>query len=439
MLQRIRNHYFFPLFLLFSLVLLSGIGVTLPIPNIVNISTSINFEYLGFIEAAFVLISILFIIIWGYLVDKFDRKTLLFFSIIIWVFPSILIASFPFSIQIYFFGRILMAIGLSALSPLSYSILGDYAIYQERGFLSSGLNLAWVGSSAIGILIGALFSFCWNLSFAFIAVLGIILMIWQLFLIIPERGRQEPFFVKIENYHYPFRITISGIITTLHSRTILGLLIQGFFALIPGTIFTYSLISFLSSGEGLLLNIGQASIFALVIASGRALGYPIFGKIGDYLTLKNGEPRIRAILAALCMAGQAVFFFIAFILLNDNLVSILIFAGFFWIGSFIGAASGPNRTSLMFEVSFPEHRGSLGSLFSLTDQLGEVFGLVFSTFFLNLYSYVEVFIFSLVFYLIASFVWSLTINKINADRSAIKVRMEARKSIIQASGINSGS
>ncbi len=439
MLQRIRNHYFFPLFLLFSLVLLSGIGVTLPIPNIVNISTSINFRYLGFIEAAFVLISILFIIIWGYLVDKFDRKTLLFFSIIIWVFPSILIASFPFSLQIYFIGRIFMAIGLSALSPLSYSMLGDYAVYQERGFISSGLNLAWVGSSATGILIGALFSFSWNLSFAFIAVLGIILMICQFFLIIPERGRQEPFFVKIENYHYPFRITISGIIRTLHSRTILGLLVQGFFALIPGTIFTYSLISFFSSGEGLMLNIGQASIFALVIASGRALGYPIFGKIGDYFTLKYREPKVRAIIAAICMAGQAIFFFIAFITLNNNFLNVIMFAGFFWIGSFIGAASGPNRTSLMFEVSFPEHRGSLGSLFSLTDQLGEVFGLVFSTYVLNLYSYIEVFIFSLVFYLIAAFIWSLTISKIDVDRSQIKIGMESRKSIIQTSDINSAS
>ena len=264
-------------------------------------------------------------------------------------------------------------------------------------------------------------------------------MIWQKLVIIPERGQQEPFFEKINNFHYPFRITISGIIATLHSWTILGLLIQGFFALIPGTIFTYSLISFLSSEEGLLLNIGQASIFALLIASGRALGYPIFGKIGDYFCVKYKEPKVRAIIATICMAGQAIFFFVAFIIINNNFLSIIIFAAFFWIGSFIGAASGPNRTSLMFEVSFPEHRGSLGSLFSLTDQLGEVFGLVFSTYFLKLYSYVEVFTFSLVFYLIASLIWSLTITKLNADRLQIKIGMESRKLIIQTSTLNSDS
>ncbi|MCK5600241.1 MFS transporter, partial [Candidatus Pacearchaeota archaeon] len=98
----------------------------------------------------------------------------------------------------------------------------------------------------------------------------------------------------------------------------------------------------------------------------------------------------------------------------------------FWLGSFIGAASGPNRTSLLFDVSLPEHRGSLGAFFSITDQFGQVIGIVFSTILLLSYSFSDVFILSLASYLIAAFAWALSIPHINSDNLKVQKTLSHR-------------
>ncbi|MHA1331929.1 MAG: MFS transporter, partial [Candidatus Hodarchaeales archaeon] len=333
---------------------------------------------------------------------------------------------YEYGIIIYVIGRLLMAIGLSALSPLAYSILADFAKYSERGLVASGLNISWVGSSAAGILIGAAFESFWNLSFLFIAILGGIVIIWQRFMEIPERGSQEPSFAEFEDFHYPWKISFSSLVNALQSWTIMWLLIQGIFALIPGTIFTYWLISFLSSNQVLGIKIGFTSIFAIVIASGRAVGYPVFGRLGDYLFSKKQTPRARVVIASICMVGQAIFFFLSFMIIDSNILSVILFGVLFWIGSFVGAASGPNRTALLFDLSLPEQRGSLGALFSLTDQFGEIIGLFLSTYLLQSFSYIEVFLLSLIFYIFAGGSWSLAILTVEKEYTKVTSLLDHR-------------
>ncbi len=435
----IRRTHFLSLFYLFSLILLNGIGTTLPIPNLTQIAEHYNFPLIGLVEAMFVVISTLFLFIWGYSVDKLERKRILWLANGIWIFPAMSIFLFPASLLIYIFGRMGMAVGLSAFSPIAYSILADYAKYENRGLTSSGLNIAWVGSSAAGILVGGFFSYKWNLSFGFIGILGIIILCWQFFFQDPKRGRQEPAFDGITEYHYPWRIEIKQLPAALKSRTILWLLIQGVFALIPGTIFTLWLVSFLSSSEGINVEIQVASVIAIIIASGRAVGYPFFGRLGDYYVKKHNESQVRSKIASIGMAGQSFFFLFAFLSIDSYLASFIIFSLLFWIGSFIGAASGPNRTSLLFDVSLPEHRGSLGALFSLTDQFGEVIGIVLSTLLLQSYGFNEVFIMALVFYLIAALAWALSIPHINSEKLKIQNILDHRADLISSMKIEENS
>ncbi|MHA1971978.1 MAG: MFS transporter [Candidatus Hodarchaeales archaeon] len=427
-MQIYREHNLFSLFFLFGLILLNGIGATLPIPNIKSIAETYDFQYLGFIEAVFITLATIFLVIWGYLVDKIERKVALLVSTVLWSLAALFIALFyEFGIMVYVIGRLIMAIGLSALSPLAYSILADFARYNERGLVASGLNISWVGSSAAGILIGAIFASLWHFSFLLIALFGALVIICQKFINIPERGIQEPSFVGFENFHYPWKITFTGLKNALRSWSIFWLLIQGIFALIPGTIFTYWLIAFLSSDQGLSIGVVVTSVFAITIASGRAVGYPFFGKLGDYLFSKNQTPNVRVIIASLCMVGQAVFFFLAFMSIDSDIIlGVIIFGIFFWIGSFIGAASGPNRTALMFDLSMPEQRGSLGALFSLTDQFGEIIGLVFSTYLLQTFTYVEVFLMSLVFYFMAGGAWLMAIFTVEREHNEVTSLLDHR-------------
>lgn len=415
---------------LFCLLLLNGIGATLPIPNLTIINEHYQFPLIGLVEAIFVLISTLLLFLWGYFADKLDRKSILWIANIFWIFPSLMIFLFPDPLLIYILGRIGMAIGLSAFSPLAYSILADFAKFEKRGVISSALNLAWVGSSAAGILIGGFFSPNWYDSFGFIALLGILILFWQFFLQVPLRARQEPAFSQLENYNYHWRIELNEISKAIKSKTIIWLLVQGTFALIPGTIFTYWLVSFLASPEGLGISIGSASLLAIIVASGRALGYPVFGSFGDILSLNSNNSQIRAKIASICMAGQAFFFFFAFLFIDSLFINLILFSGFFWLGSFIGAASGPNRTALLFNVSLPENRGSLGALFSVTDQIGVIIGIIMSTLWLQLSSFRTVFTLSLGFYLVAALAWTLSFPYIQGEQLNIQKIMTSRAKII---------
>lgn len=426
-MKTIRQSPLLPLFFLFSLILLNGIGATLPIPNLTLLAEFYNFPLIGLIEAMFVIVSTLFLLIWGYIVDRFARKPLLWGATIIWCIPAIIIFLFPKSLLVYALGRLGMAIGLSAFSPLAYSILADFAKYEDRGLISAGLNLAWVGSIAGGILLGGIFSKEWNLSFGLLALLGFIVLCWQIFIEMPTRGKQEPAFSQIKEYEYPWRIEFDQFSFILRSRTRFWLLIQGIFALIPGTIFTYWLVSFLSSsGGGISLSIESASLVAIVVASGRAIGYPFFGKMGDYYSKKYVSSQPRAKIASICMATQAFFFFFAFAIIDSSFLSFLGFSLLFWLGSFVGGGSGPNRTSLLFDVSLPEHRGSLGALFSLTDHFGEIIGIIFSTLLLQHIGFREVFSLSLIFYLVAALSWGLSLPHIQRENLKIQEIMNSR-------------
>ncbi len=427
----IRRNNIFSLFFLFCLILVNGIGATLPIPNLILLSAYYNFP-IGFIEASFVGVSTLFLLLWGVLVDKMGRKKIIWIANGLWIIPSLLIFSFPQYLLIYIIGRIGMAIGLAAFSPLAYSILADYSKYDDRGLIASGLNLAWVGSSALGILIGGFFSTSWPLAFGFISLVGGIILIWVYFIEIPQRGVQEPTFVSMEEFNYPYRIELKQIPHALNSKTIILLLIQGSFALVPGTFFTYWLVSFLSSSEGINTSTGVASVVSIIIASGRVIGYPAFGKLGDFYTRKTDNPANRAKIASFGMGTQAIFFFIAFSVMDSSILSFILFASFFWIGSLIGGASGPNRTSLLYEISLPEHRGTLGSLFSLTDQLGVVFGIILSTILIQFSGFRTAFVFSVSFYLVASALWAMSTLYINEERTKIHRILSRRKKYLSS-------
>ncbi len=422
----IKRNSLSSLIFLFSLILLNGIGVTLPIPNLKIIGDQYNFSLIGLVESVFIVFSMIALVVWGYLVDKYDRRQLLLVANIIWLIPAVIIFFLSDFLIIYILGRLIMAMGLAAFSPLSYSIIADFAEYKDRGIISAGLNLAWVGSSAIGIILGALFTSNWYYSFGVLAFMGLFIFCWQFLVKIPIRGIKEPALSEIEDLQYPWRIEINLLPKAFKRKSLFWLLAQGMFALIPGTVFTYWLVSFLASSEGLAITIGLASIVSISVASGRVPGYLFFGKLGDYLTSKHTDSSVRARIAGLGMLIQSFFFFGAFLMLGTSRSNVIVFAVLFWFGSFIGAASGPNRTSLLFNISLPEVRGTLGSLYSLTDHLGAALGVFVSTFFLQFLNYYSVFNFCLLFYLIASFCWYKSICHISTDETSINEILRLR-------------
>jgi len=105
---------------------------------------------------------------------------------------------------------------------------------------------------------------------------------------------------------------------------------------------------------------------------------------------------------------------------------LILFGLIFFLASFVGGGSGPNRRSLLYDVNLPEHRGSTGAFFYFTDLLGSVIGLFFGTLLLTQLDYLPVFSFFLLFYFLAAAFWAPAINFANKDSEVLRQEIYSR-------------
>ncbi|MFW9914098.1 MAG: MFS transporter, partial [Candidatus Thorarchaeota archaeon] len=191
---------------------------------------------------------------------------------------------------------------------------------------------------------------------------------------------------------------------------------------------------------GFGIDLGLATLLGLSFAFGRVVGYPVFGIIGDYFgrERRNG----KAVVATVCMALQCPFFLMSFffaslidpsetsgkkeILWIFNQPYLLIFGFFFFVASFVGGGSGPNRRSLLYDINYPEHRGTTGALFYFSDQIGSVLGLTLGSLLLLRVNYLFAFAIVALFYLMAALCWTPAILYANGESKAMRNEMQLR-------------
>ncbi|MHA2272259.1 MAG: MFS transporter [Candidatus Hodarchaeales archaeon] len=435
------------LMLIYACTLASGLAYTVIIPVFPQIEQDLNTNILGVIEAGFIIVLTISVLSWGYQVDRISRRKLLAFSVLFYASCCLLISIFPPSLLSYLVLRLLMAMGLGAIMPVTYSVLGDLASYKQRGFFSSGLDIVVIMGSGLGIVLGAVAGpNSWRMAFAVVGAIGLLTIIPLMRLNFPPRGSSEP---ELHGVLTPetssdqiYRVDFGQIGAILHKRTNLATFAQGTAALIPGVVFTYYLISLLSnqSKGGFGIDLGLATFLGLSFAFGRVVGYPFFGIIGDYFgrERRNG----KAAVATVCMAVQCPFFLISFFfasLIDPNETSgktellwifsqpyLLLFGLFFFLASFVGGGSGPNRRSLLYDINYPEHRGTTGALFYFSDQIGSAFGLFLGSLLLSQVNYLSAFTIVALFYLVAALFWTPAVLYANGESKAMRNEMQLR-------------
>ncbi|MFQ5978890.1 MAG: MFS transporter [Candidatus Heimdallarchaeota archaeon] len=431
----------------YACAMASTMAMTIIIPVLPQMGEDLDTNIIGVVEAAFLAVLTLAVLFWGYQVDRISRRKVLAFSIIIWSSCSFLISIFAHSLAIYVTLRLIMALGLGATMPFAYSMLGDLATYRHRGFFSSGLDLIVIMGSGLGILLGGFIGpENWNLSFGIVCIFGICVYFPLLLVKFPLRGASEPefggtgFLSKRDESLY--RLNINQLQEIFRKRTNIATFAQGTAALIPGVIFTYYLISLLSDQQngGFGIDTGTATLLGLSFAFGRVIGYPTFGILGDFLGRKNRSR--KALVATICMVAQGPLFLASFLFASlvdpaetsgqDNILFLLdqpfliLFGLLFFMASFIGGGSGPNRRSLLYDINRPEHRGSTGAIFNFTDQIGSAFGLLVGSLLLTYSSYLFVFTFVSLFYFIAALLWTPAIFFADNDSEILRNEMRAR-------------
>ncbi|OGP60626.1 MAG: hypothetical protein A2V67_14430 [Deltaproteobacteria bacterium RBG_13_61_14] len=342
-------------------------------------------------EAAIGLVASLFVfsgagiaLVSGYLADRYPRKLLVFFTILLGEIPCLL-TGYVRSFEELFLIRALTGLGIGGLMPLIYSMIGDLVTDKERATASSWIGLAEGVGLALGMAVAGnlvertdvafLGASGWRLPFVLAALPNFILA--PLFLLLakePPRGGGERSIQKelAQGLEYKRRIKLRDYLTIFRNRTNLYFILQA----VPGTI-----------GWGVLPNwvvayyqeknvsAALATNLNLLIGLGMILGGFFGGILGDRLHRRN--KKYSPILCGITtLLGLAFFLAMLHWPLPDH-PAVADMAGPLAIGivgGFLITVTSSNIRAIVLNVNPPENRGAMMSIFTLSDSIGKGLG-----------------------------------------------------------------
>jgi len=175
-------------------------------PNLTQIANDFGFNDIqrdvklgGEISLVFWLIGGFVTLFFGYLTDIVSRKKLLVIAILFGEIPCLL-TGYVENYSQFFWLRALTGIGIGAIIPITYSLIGDYFPSSRRsamtGYLGLVVGLGIAGGQLLAGLTGPILG--WKMCFVIVAAPNfIILLLYALFATEPKRGRSDISTTKI--------------------------------------------------------------------------------------------------------------------------------------------------------------------------------------------------------------------------------------------------
>jgi len=303
-------------------------------------------------------------LIMGYLTDRVSRRHLLAACVLIGEIPvlfTLYVKKFP---QLLF-TRTLTGVSLGGSLPIMFSLFGDLVPSERRSIVSAQFSL----SSQFGVVIGQFVAgflvslgFSWRIPFAVVAIptilFTLVVFIWFKE---PARGLQESDRI-ITN-------PLTGIQTLkqiFSIRTNLLCFLQGIPGCIPWGIIVAFLNDFLSQEHHLPLL--QATVAVSSLFVGTMLGCLVGGLIGQYIYNRH-KPGIAYLMGLSTVIGT----FPTLVIINHPPHGAMLYMLSF-VAGFLVAITGPNVRAVLMNVNRYDTRGSVFSIFAMTDDLGKGFG-----------------------------------------------------------------
>ncbi|HCW74968.1 MAG TPA: MFS transporter [Candidatus Marinimicrobia bacterium] len=313
----------------------------------------------------------------GYLTDRISRKVLFVIVILVGEIPCLL-TGFAQTYNQLFWLRALTGIGIGGALPLVYSLLGDYFSPKMRTAATAYMAL----SMGIGIALGQLLagfigpSHGWRLPFILVAVPNFVLaVIFWFTMREPVRGKSEDGLKDLieSGQIYTARIKWSDYKNLFRIKTNLLVFLQGIPGTVPWGVFFIFLNDYLSQDKGysietatlIVMIIGGAAIFGGFL--GGLMGHKLYNINPKYLPALCGITTLLGIIPTAILVNIPSQIGVA----NPNMMLASV-AGLFT--GFTISITGPNVKAMLLNVNTPETRGSIFSLFNLTDDLGKGFG-----------------------------------------------------------------
>jgi len=340
---------------------------------------------IGVTASAFTLIGAVISLLFGYMTDKVSRKKLLVLTVLIGEIPCFLTGfrfftgSFPGFLAL----RILTGIGVGGIYPLTFSLLSDYFVTRHRATASAFVDIAW----GLGMMVGpalAVFAlshaYGWRLAFIIAAVPNfVVAILFGLYARDPQRGRTEEALKDAmeQGAEYSHRISLKDFRILFQKKTNVMLFLQGIPGTVPWGLLTFWMIFYIQTVMGFTL--GQAALVWEIFGVGAVLGGLFWAVVGDRLFQK--DPRLQPLI---CTIGVFAGLLPCYLIINLPLTS-------FAATMLLGAAGGllisvpaSNNKAILMNINRPEHRGSVFSVFNVTDNIGKGVGPAAGSFILSL-------------------------------------------------------
>lgn len=401
--MRFDKRTLFSIILIFSLVIMN-IAITnllSPVFDYLMSDFHITDEgQMGLVDGPFLVLTAISALGWGFSTDKIDRVRVLFYSSIVWTIGTFL-TGVSTSFGMLIISRAVTGIGVGSVLPLSYSIVGDLVREDERAGIMGTLAIISSLSNGLARIVGGFLapSIGWRAPFILFALICVVLIPFLKIVTIPHRAKTETIFKDLKkDFSYNYTVRFENVKEIAYKiKTNFILLIQGFLSIIPGTTMIYFLVrlfdmQFFLNFPSDDLRKPTASLMGGLIVVGYFLGNIVLSAITDKLYKRNR--RNRALVALICTSIIIPITFLAYFLVvpvdylklgagpNASAFALLglilqkypIYWGYLIIGniaSFFSTGFTFCRDSTMVDVNLPEHRGTAGSLYTFTEQVGK--------------------------------------------------------------------
>ncbi|MFX1575418.1 MAG: MFS transporter [Promethearchaeota archaeon] len=336
----------------------------------------------------------------GGLTDRYSRKKLLIFVLLLtgiaWTLYGIPPAGQGMNTwYIYIIASILSGFGIGGIRPILLSYTNDFLEKDNRSaffgrYYSVGSLFIPIGMIFSAILIQNGF---WRLYFWIIGIL-IILSAVNVFLHIrePIRGLHSSDELKAvlsnqDSYvKYDYRMTKNTVRLTIFRSTNLLALIEGIFSWILFGTVQFLMVLFLQQEPNNLSSISVALFMIIFAVPGTIAGTILFSKRSDKWGSKDIKKRLNLIILALILVGiiQLVFFLIplpGFSLLEGNNILFLLQSAWIWVLGIllftrftVSILYNTNQPPVLQTINLPEAQGIVSSWNQFVETIGQGIG-----------------------------------------------------------------
>ncbi len=340
---------------------------------------------LGWVSFVFTILSAISMIIAGILADRKSRKTICLAGCLIYGGFSVLTILVPHGqagYVFFFITRALNGIGIGAIVPTIFSMVGDSVSANRRSISFAYISLAILVGRMSGFMIAGSSGDRWRLAYFMLGVINLILAMGLLWIREPRRGSQEEELrhLILEGAEYRFKISRENIKFIWSNRSNFWL-VMNFVDAIPASIIIFLIFKYLKDIHNMGSDIINLTIIVVAVLGGA--GTLIFGKLGDWGFKK--DKRAKVVIALFCNAVPIVFM-IGFLSLDFRIAEgtslkgvlelpvVWMLMGLIGVAMFINQGVSPNWYSTLTDINLPEHRATLISIASFMDIMGYALG-----------------------------------------------------------------